>query len=185
MRHRLRTGLGVTAALSLLLLLGGCGKPSGLDGDLVNGWAAIGEPTGFTPVAGTCHLANFAIVGTRGVYEDGRLRDQAPDRDGLRRRVRRSGRGGVRRRPPRGPRGRGRRTRSATSRPPKFVGAPWRTGRLWIGVTQPSAAAWAGGARWFRCEVLEISSIEDDGGLVHAPRQHPGRAQAGRLGRCG
>jgi hypothetical protein len=33
-------------------------------------------------------------------------------------------------------------------------------------VTHPSAAAWTGGARWFRCDVLEISSIEDDGGLV-------------------
>ena len=30
--------------------------------------------------------------------------------------------------------------------------------------------AWAGGARWYRCEVIEISSIEDDGGLVHAYR---------------
>jgi hypothetical protein len=33
-------------------------------------------------------------------------------------------------------------------------------------VTHPSAAAWTGGSRWFRCDVLEISSIEDDGGLV-------------------
>src|SRR6185312_9581328 len=47
-----------------------------------------------------------------------------------------------------------------------YVGGPWRTGRLWIGVTHPSPAAWTGGARWFRCELLEISSIEDDGGLV-------------------
>jgi hypothetical protein len=48
----------------------------------------------------------------------------------------------------------------------EFVGGAWRTARLWIGVTRPSAAAWTGGSRWFRCEVLEISSIEDDGGLV-------------------
>src|SRR5687767_15155094 len=68
MRHRLLTGLGVTVAL--ILLLGGCGRPSGLDGDLVNDWGAIGEPTAFTPVTGTCHLANFAVVGTRGVYEE-------------------------------------------------------------------------------------------------------------------
>ena len=33
-------------------------------------------------------------------------------------------------------------------------------------MTQPTAAAWTGGARWFRCDVLEISSIEDDGDLV-------------------
>jgi hypothetical protein len=33
-------------------------------------------------------------------------------------------------------------------------------------VTHPTPAAWGGGARWFRCDVLEVSSIEDDGGLV-------------------
>jgi hypothetical protein len=48
----------------------------------------------------------------------------------------------------------------------EYVGAAWRTGRLWIGVVQPSPQAWTGGARWYRCEVIEISSIEDDGGLV-------------------
>jgi hypothetical protein len=33
-------------------------------------------------------------------------------------------------------------------------------------VTHPTAAAWSGGARWFRCEVLELSSVEDNGGVV-------------------
>ena len=37
---------------------------------------------------------------------------------------------------------------------------------MWIGVTQPTKAAWTGGARWYRCEVLVSSSVEDDGGLV-------------------
>ena len=69
MRHRLRTRLGVMAALSLLLLAG-CGKPSSSESRLKNGWSVMSEPTGFTPVAGACHLANFAIVGTRGVYEE-------------------------------------------------------------------------------------------------------------------
>jgi hypothetical protein len=47
-----------------------------------------------------------------------------------------------------------------------YVGGPWRNARLWIGVTHPTPAAWSGGARWFRCEVLELSSVEDGGGVV-------------------
>jgi hypothetical protein len=164
MRNRLRTRLGVTAALSLLLL-GGCGGPSGLDGNLVNGWAAISEPTEFTPLASTCHLANFAIVGTRGVYEEadckakhrtetayvGVYPEPAVEAPAP---------------PTEGSAGARAAYRTCDEKISKFVGAPWRTGRLWIGVTHPSAAAWSGGAHWFRCEVLEISSIEDDGGLV-------------------
>ena len=65
MRHRLRA-----AALSSLLLLAGCGNPGGVDGNLTDGWASIGTPTGFTPVARTCHLANYSPVGTRSAYEE-------------------------------------------------------------------------------------------------------------------
>jgi hypothetical protein len=166
MRHRLRTRLGVTAALSLLLAsVAGCGSTVGVDGNLVNNWAAIGTPTGFTPVADTCHLANFTVVGTRDTYEEvdctlrhrtetvyvGTYEDPAARADAP---------------PAEGSAGARAAYRICDTETTKFVGAPWRTGRLWIGVTHPSPAAWTGGARWFRCEVLEISSIEDDGGLV-------------------
>ena len=166
MRHRLRTRLGLAAALSLLILVaGGCGKPTGVDGNLVNGWESIGEPTGFTPVTETCHLANFATTGTRGTYEEvactlkhrtetvyvGTYEGPAAESATP---------------PGKGSAGARAAYQTCDDQTTEFVGAPWRTGRLWIGVTQPSPAAWTGGARWFRCEVLEISSIEDDGGLV-------------------
>ena len=70
MRHRLRTRLGITAVLSSLVLLAGCGNPGGVDGNLTDAWAPIGAPTGFTPMADTCHLANFALVGSRASYEE-------------------------------------------------------------------------------------------------------------------
>jgi hypothetical protein len=165
MRHRLRTRLGIMAALSLLVLAAGCGRPTGVDGDLVNEWGAIDEPTGFTPVTDTCHLANFATTGTRGTYEEvdctlkhrtetvhvGTYQGPVAESDTP---------------PGEGSAGARAAYETCDERTTQFVGAPWRTGRLWIGVIQPSSAAWTGGARWFRCEVLEISSIEDDGGLV-------------------
>ncbi|GAA3344313.1 hypothetical protein GCM10020358_47060 [Amorphoplanes nipponensis] len=157
----------VAAALSLLALVlaGGCGNPAGVDGDLTDGWAAIGVPAGFTPAAQTCHLANFATFGARSTYEevDCKLKHrtetvyvgtypspaaEAPD--------------------PPAPDSAGARAayRDCDARTTAYVGGPWRTSRLWIGVTQPTRAAWAGGARWYRCEVLVSSSVEDDGGLV-------------------
>jgi hypothetical protein len=169
MRHlpRLRRRWPVAAALSLLTLVlaGGCGYPPGVDGDLTNGWGAIGVPTGFTPVAETCHLANFSTSGARATYEevDCELKHRTetvyvgtypspaaeaadpPAQDSA-----------------------GARAAYATcdAKTTAYVGGPWRTARLWIGVTQPTRAAWTGGARWFRCEVLVSSSVEDDGGLV-------------------
>jgi Septum formation len=161
MRHR----LVLAAAVSSVLLLAGCGNPGGVDGNLVDGWAAMEAPTGFTPVADTCHLANFATSGTRDAYEEvecdlkhrtetvfvGEYPSPAAEAATP---------------PAEGSAGSRAAYRVCDARTTEYVGGPWRTGRFWIGVTHPSPAAWTGGARWFRCEVLEISSIEDDGGLV-------------------
>jgi hypothetical protein len=165
MRHRLRTRPGITAALSLLLVLAGCGSTGGVDGDLTNGWAAMPAPTGFTPVADTCHLAAFAPVGQRGTYEevDCKLRHRtetvyvgtyghpAAEADTP---------------PADGSAGSREAYRTCDLKTTEYVGGAWRGGRLWIGVTRPSAAAWTGGARWFRCEVKEVSSIEDNDNTV-------------------
>ena len=165
MRHRLRTRLGITAVLSSLVLLAGCGNPGGVDGNLTDAWAPIGAPTGFTPMADTCHLANFALVGSRASYEEvdcelkhrtetvhvGTYPSPAADADDP---------------PAEGSAGAREAYRTCDLETTGYVGGPWRTARLWIGVTHPSATAWSGGSRWFRCDVLEISSIEDDGGLV-------------------
>ena len=165
MRHRLRTRLGVSAVIGFLVLLAGCGDPGGVDGDLTDDWPAMAPATGFTPMAETCHLASFAEVAPRSTYEemdcglrhrtetvyDGTYPAPAADADT----------------PPSDSSAAARAAyRTCDLKTTEYVGGPWRTARLWIGVTHPTSAAWSGGARWFRCEVLEISSIEDDGGLV-------------------
>jgi hypothetical protein len=43
------------------------------------------------------------------------------------------------------------------------LGADWRTARLRLAVVLPTAAAWSGGARWYRCDVEEVSLIGPDG----------------------
>jgi hypothetical protein len=163
MRYRL--GVAVAAALAVLGLAAGCGHPGGVDGNLLNGWQQLSVPTGFTPGTSTCHLANFAQVGTRAAYEETdcalRHRSETVYVGGY------PGPAAEASAPPADDSAGARAAyRTCDLKTTQYVGAPWRTARLWIGVTHPSAAAWAGGARWFRCEVLEISSIEDDGGLV-------------------
>src|SRR3954471_24982030 len=158
MRYGLRVRLGVMATLSAaLLLVAGCARPGGIDGDLTNGWGMMAAATGFEPVAGTCHGANYAPVGARGTYEEidctlrhrtetvyvGTYASPAADADEP---------------PATGSAGARAAYKTCDEKTTAYVGGPWRTGRLWIGVTHPSSAAWAGGSRWLRCEVLEISS---------------------------
>jgi hypothetical protein len=165
MRHRLRLVTAIATVAGLLVLLAGCGRPGDVDGLLVNDWKPIGTPVGFVPVAQACHLASYAQIGTRVAYEEvdckikhrtetvyvGTYPSPAADADAP---------------PPAGSAGARAAYRTCDRETTEYVGGPWRTARLWVGVTRPSAAAWTGGARWFRCDVLEISSIEDDGGLV-------------------
>ncbi|MBQ1070629.1 septum formation family protein, partial [Micromonospora sp. D75] len=36
----------------------------------------------------------------------------------------------------------------------------WRSGRLRLSVVFPSALAWSGGARWYRCDVAEVTDLD-------------------------
>lgn len=165
MRHRLGIQLGIVAVLGAVLVAAGCARPGGVDGDLTDGWAAMAPATGFEPAAGTCHGANFNAVGPRSTYEEidcglrhrtetvyvGTYESPAADADSP---------------PAEGSAGSRAAYKTCDEKATAYLGGAWRTARLWIGVTHPSSAAWNGGARWFRCEVVELSSIEDDGGLV-------------------
>jgi hypothetical protein len=153
----------VLAAASLMLLASaGCGDGGDIDGDLTDNWGAMAAATGFRPAAETCHLSNFAVAGPRATYEE-------IDCDVLHRTetvfVGTYAVDGAE--PPENTSKAARDAyRTCDDETTEYVGGPWRHARLWIGVTRPSPAAWSGGARWFRCEVVELDSIEDDGALV-------------------
>jgi hypothetical protein len=150
---------------SVLLVASGCGDPGGVDGNLTNGWQPMAPATGFEPNAATCHGATFSTVGSYGSYEEidcglphrsetayvGTYESPAADADEP---------------PAEGSAGAKTAYQICDDRVTTYVGGPWHTARLWIGVTHPTAAAWSGGARWFRSEVLELSSVEDNGGVV-------------------
>ena len=158
-------GIRLGIVVACLALLTSCGMPGGVDGNLTNGWGAMTAATGFEPTAGTCHGASFDPIGPRSTYEeiDCQLRHRtetvyvgaydapAADADEP---------------PADGSAGAKAAYQVCDKQATTYLGGSWRTARIWIGVTHPSAAAWRGGARWFRCEALELSSVEDDGALV-------------------
>jgi len=158
-----------TAAAALsgatALLLSGCGLPAGVDGKLLDDWASIAEPTPFVPSADVCHggdfaetayLASFNPVDCSaphrvetvhvGTFDDAVAERTAPPAQGAPE-IRAA-------------------YAECDARIKEYVGGDWRLGRLWIGVALPSPPAWEGGARWFRCDAIEATNVEDNGGTA-------------------
>jgi hypothetical protein len=148
-----------TCAAATLALTGCAGGPAGVDGDLTNNWATIGAPEAFVPLSGVCHLrlheaavntyrpvdcvaphrAETVHVGTLTGQDAG---EQAP--------------------PPVGSPTFGSARAECEKKANELLGADWRTGRLALTVLVPQAEAWSGGARWYRCDLSEIESLDND-----------------------
>ncbi len=153
MRAGIKRGItGIVLAASTLLAASACANAPGTDGNLVNEWSAMAAPEGWTPKAETCHK-EFAVTtyrrsyspvacATDHRYETVFLGEFAGDAAGL----------------PSPPTAPGSPElvaayKECDAKTTAYVGAEWRSGRLWIGVSVPSQGAWEGGARWYRCEV--------------------------------
>jgi len=150
---------------ALALGLTGCGLPAGVDGELTNSWQPIPEPSPFVPPAEVCHPGDFAETAYLSSYSP--VDCSAPHRV----ETVHVGTFGAEAAEATAPPAQGSpeirvayaECDSATS---EYVGADWRLGRLWVGVAVPSPAAWEGGARWFRCDVTEVTNVEDNGGTA-------------------
>jgi hypothetical protein len=68
----------------------------------------------------------------------------------------------------------------------EFLGNAWYNGRLYLEITVPVTRQWEGGARWFRCELIEVQNlytqvvVKRDSSLAGALSGDAGVAQ-----RCG
>lgn len=146
----------VALAGAAALGLTGCGLPDGVDGKIADGWAAIPAPKGFTPDAGTCHTS-YAETGYLSSYKPVECTTShkaetvyvgtadslsAPPKEGTADYLKLA--------------------QTCEAKVNEFLGADWHDGKVWFGLTFPSAAAWTGGAHWFRCEVVELEEIFGD-----------------------
>lgn len=156
----MRRWLAATACVAVLGATAGCtGPPAGGDGDLTNGWGPPPAPTQWRPTAGTCFdsmqqnasLANYAPTDCRErhlteTFFVGNLTGAsaaADANDGFADTAQTTAYAHC--------------SREAA----KFAGADWHTGRLTVQPVLPGRVGWAGGARWFRCDIAELAA---DGG---------------------
>ncbi len=142
-----------------MLLLSGCVRPGGSDGNLTDDWPVLSEARLFTPAAGVC-LPRITPVVQASTYETvdcarnhlaeavhvGTFTGPVAERD---------------RRPNPGSADlRGART-ECDQRVRDVLGGDWHAARLTLNIALPSVSAWAGGARWFRCDLSETDSIDN------------------------
>ncbi len=144
------------------LALSACGNPAGVDGDLTDDWVAVSEPKPFVPPAEVCHSGDYADVAYLssfnpvdcasshrletvhvGEFTGSAASGSAPPAKGSPE-IRTA-------------------YAECDAKTKEYVGSDWRNGRLWLGVVLPSPQAWAGGSRWFRCDVTELANVEDNG----------------------
>jgi hypothetical protein len=143
--------LRTMAAALLLAGVAACSGPApeGVDGDLTDGWAMLPAAAPFRPAAGVCHesLVEVAAMAEHQPVSCAELHvaetfyvGEGPDE-------------------PVAPSGGSAAMHAAyadcSGRAAKFLGGPWRGARIVVRVVWPSREAWAGGARWFRCDVAQ------------------------------
>ncbi|QLQ35258.1 septum formation family protein [Micromonospora robiginosa] len=149
----------VAAGAVTVLALGACSAPAGVDRDLTDEWPALAAPAGFVPEADVCH-PTVADVGYLSGYQ--------PVDCATSHRVETlhvgtlTGPDAGRSAPPRAGSAGIRSAHAECARQvTRAVGADWRSGRLQLSVVFPSALAWSGGARWYRCDVAEVNGLDE------------------------
>jgi hypothetical protein len=159
--HRWR--LGTTAAALVLVggLLAACGKPPGVDGNLVNNWNVMPDAKIPVPAAAACynvqtddpstvtkwpqavdctasHTVETAYVGT---FTGADAEGASP--------------------PSAGSAGRRTAYETCAAEAKTYLGDDWRAGRIDLFVVLPIALHWQGGARYFRCDLVEYKDLND------------------------
>ncbi|MBM0234544.1 septum formation family protein [Micromonospora sp. STR1_7] len=144
------------AATVTAVLLVGCAGSGGLDGDLTDDWAAMAAPSAFTPAAGVCHAADFTDVVTLAGYDP--VDCAGPHR------LETVHVGAFPAERATAPAGGSPELRGAfaecDTRASGYVGDDWRAGRLRLSVALPSGPGWVAGARWYRCDLTELTTVE-------------------------
>jgi hypothetical protein len=139
--------------------LTGCHGSDGADRDLTDDWAPVAKPTPFVPEAGTCHPAveTVAYVSTYQPVDCAKIHlAETVDVRAF------AGEDGERQtRPPAGSPALRAARAACEQKTDQFVGGDWHAGRLVITLVLPPANAWIAGARWYRCDLSETSSLDN------------------------
>jgi hypothetical protein len=155
-----RKVLGVLAlAATAALVLAGCGKPAGVDGNLTNGWSMLPAAKIAVPTAPACYASteddlssvtkwpppvdctashNVELISV-GQFSDA-------DSSGP---------------PASGTTARRQAYEDCAAKAKDYIGGDWRGGRLELTLDVPITTQWEAGARWYRCDVQEYKDLQD------------------------
>ena len=153
--------IGVLLLAAAAFGLTGCSKPSGVDGNLINGWPMPAEPKVPVPEAPACYDLQAEdptevpkwpapVDCSDGHYVETIHVGQFTGAD--------AERGSP---PLLGSDGRRRAYAECSAAAEAYLGADWRTGRMQLFLVPPSETYWDAGARWYRCDVLEYQDLTD------------------------
>lgn len=153
-----RGWLAAACGAGLVLALAGCAKPAGVDGDLTNAWPAFPKATTPTPAVSACYVEEYDATWygpfdsvpcsqahqTETAYVGaftGAVADAAvpPDASSA---------------------GRKAAYQNCVAEAADYLGGDWHLAYVWLGMVLPSPAAWTGGARWYRCDLLKTGDVE-------------------------
>jgi hypothetical protein len=149
--RRFRSLAAAVAGGVAAVLLAGCSLPPGVDGEIADDWPALAQAEPWQPRSGDCHAGTFVEAPLLSLYKP------IPCTEGHTTETVHVGAFPERLTPP--PPGSPERRRAYAechAKATEFLGDDWRTGRIMLGLAVPSTNAWAGGARWFRCDLWEI-----------------------------
>jgi Septum formation len=156
---------GVAFALVATLLSGCGGRPAGVDGDLTNGWAAMGKAIVPTPVAGACHNSWQDVVQVTDAVDCATRYHEAETAyvgtftgaDAQRLTV-----------PVSGSPARVAAYAHCLTAAADYLGGDPHTAHVWLGLVLPSDAMWRGGARWYRCDLQGYTDFLDSAMVVNS-----------------
>lgn len=155
----MRGRVAALVALSAAFALAGCaGQPPGVDGNLTNGWPAMPAATIAVPAVGACYLTHYVGTGSGdvgvvpcatqthyvetayvGIFTGADAQRSAPpatDSPALPGAYAQCQKGAA-----------------------DYLGGDWHSAYLALGIVVPETAAWRGGARWFRCDLIHYSDL--------------------------
>lgn len=148
----MRRGM-LAAVMVALLAASGCGVPEGTDGDLLDDWPGLPEPSMWIPEAGACYSVE-AVGSNRGVVPcaephltetvhvgafDGEAAAAASPPPWYEQASRAA-------------------HQSCDDAARNFLGDNWQAGRLLLTVSVPAKDTWSAGGRWFRCDLRELDN---------------------------
>lgn len=152
-----RGSVASVVLVAVSLLVAGCSMPAGVDRKLVDDWPQLPEAKVFVPAARVCYFYTSSVDDRAAKFPPtdctnlhnvetvsvGAFSGADGDRDTV---------------PPDGHPARRRAYEDCTQAANAFLGGDWRTGRLRLEAIVPKSAQWSAGARWYRCDLIELNN---------------------------